>query len=153
VRCCPDREQMHRRRGVFMKRALLVTVLFVLALASVSASGIYEWRERQAAAARPAPTVTRPTVTQPTQPTVTQPTQPAVTQPTQPAVTRPQVVRQPDIIDLAMADGRFTTVLAAANRAGLTEVLRGDGPFTIFAPTDSAFAVYPQATINAVLAD
>nr|NIR35072.1 fasciclin domain-containing protein [Actinomycetota bacterium]NIS30008.1 fasciclin domain-containing protein [Actinomycetota bacterium]NIT94806.1 fasciclin domain-containing protein [Actinomycetota bacterium]NIU18473.1 fasciclin domain-containing protein [Actinomycetota bacterium]NIU64519.1 fasciclin domain-containing protein [Actinomycetota bacterium] len=44
------------------------------------------------------------------------------------------------IVDVAVADGSFTTLVAAVTAAGLVETLSGDGPFTVFAPTDDAFA-------------
>ena len=46
----------------------------------------------------------------------------------------------PSIVDIAVADGRFTTLVAAVQAAGLAETLSGEGPFTVFAPTDDAFA-------------
>lgn len=56
-----------------------------------------------------------------------------------------------DIVDSASASGNFTTLAAALNAAGLAETLKGDGPFTIFAPTDAAFAALPSGTIEALL--
>jgi uncharacterized surface protein with fasciclin (FAS1) repeats len=58
-----------------------------------------------------------------------------------------------DIIDIASSDGRFTTLVAAVNAAGLTETLKGPGPFTLFAPTDSAFAKLPPGTVESLLAE
>jgi len=58
-----------------------------------------------------------------------------------------------DIVDIAVADGRFSTLVAAVQAAGLVETLKGDGPFTVFAPTDEAFAKLPEGTIEALLAD
>jgi len=58
-----------------------------------------------------------------------------------------------DIVDTAVADGRFTTLVAAVQAAGLVDTLKGPGPFTVFAPTDSAFAKLPEGTIPALLAD
>lgn len=57
------------------------------------------------------------------------------------------------IVEVAQADGRFTTLLAALDAAGLTDTLNGEGEFTVFAPTDSAFALIPADTLNALLAD
>jgi hypothetical protein len=57
------------------------------------------------------------------------------------------------IADVAAADGRFDTLVAALNGAGLTDALRGNGPFTVFAPTDDAFAKLPSGTVEALLAD
>ena len=58
-----------------------------------------------------------------------------------------------DIIDIASSDGRFTTLVTAINAAGLTETLKGPGPFTVFAPTDGAFAQLPPGTVESLLAD
>ena len=57
------------------------------------------------------------------------------------------------IVDIAVADGRFTTLVAALQAADLAETLAGDGPFTVFAPTDDAFAKLPEGTVDALLAD
>lgn len=57
------------------------------------------------------------------------------------------------IVDVASAAGGFTTLLAAAEAAGLVETLMGDGPFTVFAPTDEAFAALPEGTLDSLLAD
>ncbi|MCK6582782.1 MAG: fasciclin domain-containing protein [Anaerolineales bacterium] len=56
-----------------------------------------------------------------------------------------------DIVDTAVADGRFTTLVAAVEAAGLVETLKGEGPFTVFAPTDDAFAALPEGTIESLL--
>jgi transforming growth factor-beta-induced protein len=58
-----------------------------------------------------------------------------------------------DIVDTAIAAGSFETLVAAVQAAGLEEALRGDGPFTVFAPTDAAFAKLPAGTVEALLAD
>ena len=58
-----------------------------------------------------------------------------------------------DIVDTAVAAGNFTTLAAALNQAGLVQTLKGDGPFTVFAPTDAAFAKVPKADLEALLAD
>jgi uncharacterized surface protein with fasciclin (FAS1) repeats len=58
-----------------------------------------------------------------------------------------------DLIDVAVADGRFKTLAAAVQAAGLVETLKGSGPFTVFAPTDEAFAKLPKGTVDALLAD
>ncbi len=57
------------------------------------------------------------------------------------------------IIDVAAAAGTFETLLAAAAAAGLVEALDGEGPYTVFAPTDDAFAALPEGTVEALLAD
>ncbi|MGB0717414.1 MAG: fasciclin domain-containing protein [Phycisphaerae bacterium] len=58
-----------------------------------------------------------------------------------------------DIIETARSAGSFKTLLAAVEAAGLTDVLRGDGPFTVFAPTDAAFAKLPTGTVDNLLKD
>ena len=58
-----------------------------------------------------------------------------------------------DIVDTAVDAGSFTTLVAAVQAAGLEETLRGEGPFTVFAPTDEAFAALPAGTVDALLAD
>jgi uncharacterized surface protein with fasciclin (FAS1) repeats len=58
-----------------------------------------------------------------------------------------------DIVDVAVEAGSFTTLTAALEAAGLVEVLQGEGPFTVFAPTDEAFAKLPEGTVEALLAD
>jgi uncharacterized surface protein with fasciclin (FAS1) repeats len=56
-----------------------------------------------------------------------------------------------DIIDTAIADGRFTTLVAALEAAGLVDTLKSEGPFTVFAPTDEAFAKLPAGTVENLL--
>ena len=58
-----------------------------------------------------------------------------------------------DIVDTAVEAGSFTTLVSAVQAAGLEETLRGEGPYTVFAPTDDAFAAVPQETMDALLAD
>ena len=58
-----------------------------------------------------------------------------------------------DIVDTAVANGSFTTLVTAVTEAGLVETLKGEGPFTVFAPTDAAFAALPEGTIASLLAD
>ena len=56
-----------------------------------------------------------------------------------------------DIVDTAIAAGSFETLVAAVQAAGLEQTLRGDGPFTVFAPTDAAFAALPEGTVESLL--
>jgi uncharacterized surface protein with fasciclin (FAS1) repeats len=56
-----------------------------------------------------------------------------------------------DIVDTAVDAGSFTTLVAAVEAAGLVETLKGDGPFTVFAPTDDAFAALPEGTVENLL--
>ncbi|MDO9527012.1 MAG: fasciclin domain-containing protein, partial [Gemmobacter sp.] len=56
-----------------------------------------------------------------------------------------------DIVDTAIAAGSFTTLVAAVQAAGLVDTLKGEGPFTVFAPTDAAFAALPAGTVEDLL--
>jgi uncharacterized surface protein with fasciclin (FAS1) repeats len=58
-----------------------------------------------------------------------------------------------DIVDTAVGAGDFTTLVTAVQAAELEETLRGEGPFTVFAPTDDAFAALPAGTVDSLLAD
>ncbi|WP_414527670.1 fasciclin domain-containing protein [Nodularia chucula] len=58
-----------------------------------------------------------------------------------------------DIVDTAANAGSFNTLVAAVKAAGLTDTLKGSGPFTVFAPTDEAFAKLPAGTVDALLKD
>lgn len=58
-----------------------------------------------------------------------------------------------DIVDTAIEAGNFSTLVAAIQAAGLVDALREPGPFTVFAPTDDAFALLPAGTVEALLAD
>ncbi len=60
-------------------------------------------------------------------------------------------VRAADIVDTAIAAGNFKTLVAAVQAAGLVETLKGRGPFTVFAPTDAAFAALPPGTVDTLL--
>jgi uncharacterized surface protein with fasciclin (FAS1) repeats len=61
------------------------------------------------------------------------------------------VLLPPDIVDIAVNDGRFRTLITALTAADLVTTLKGDGPFTVFAPTDDAFAKLPPGTIDDLL--
>ena len=58
-----------------------------------------------------------------------------------------------DIVDTAIKAGSFNTLVTAVKEAGLVDVLKGDGPFTVFAPTDEAFAKIPKEQLEALLKD
>lgn len=58
-----------------------------------------------------------------------------------------------DIVDLAASDPNFSTLVTALTKAELVDTLRGEGPFTVFAPTNAAFAKIPAETLDAILAD
>jgi len=59
----------------------------------------------------------------------------------------------PDIVDTAIAAGSFKTLVKAVQAAGLVDTLKGKGPFTVFAPTDDAFAKLPKGTVEGLLKD
>jgi len=58
-----------------------------------------------------------------------------------------------DIIDVAVSAGTFKTLVAAVQAAGLVDTLKGKGPFTVFAPSDDAFAKLPKGTVEGLLKD
>ncbi|MCD4820613.1 MAG: fasciclin domain-containing protein [Methanococcoides sp.] len=64
-----------------------------------------------------------------------------------------EMMEEMDIVDTAIGAGSFTTLVQAVQAAGLEDTLRGEGPFTVFAPTDEAFAALPEGTLDALLAD
>ena len=64
-----------------------------------------------------------------------------------------EAMQTQDIVDIAVADGRFETLVAAVTAADLVDTLKSDGPFTVFAPTDEAFAALPEGTVAALLED
>lgn len=69
----------------------------------------------------------------------------------EPTVTEPEAEGPGDIVEVAVANGSFETLAAALTAAGLVETLQGDGPFTVFAPTDEAFAALPEGLLEALL--
>lgn len=69
------------------------------------------------------------------------------------AAAAPAKTASADIVDTAVKAGSFKTLVKAVQAAGLVETLKGDGPFTVFAPTDAAFAKVPAETLKALLAD
>jgi transforming growth factor-beta-induced protein len=69
------------------------------------------------------------------------------------AMVEDEAMENNSIVDIAVEDGRFTTLVAAIEAAGLTETLSGEGQFTVFAPTDDAFAALPEGTVESLLED
>ena len=67
------------------------------------------------------------------------------------AFAMPAFAQDKDIVDTAVAAGSFNTLAAALTAAGLVETLKGEGPFTVFAPTDAAFAALPAGTVEDLL--
>ena len=76
---------------------------------------------------------------------------PAVT--TAPMTTAAPTTAAADIVDTAVAAGEFSTLITAVQAAGIEDTLRGEGPFTVFAPTDEAFAALPAGTVDTLLED
>ena len=58
-----------------------------------------------------------------------------------------------DIVDIAAGDSNFSTLVSLVKQAGLVDTLKSKGPFTVFAPTNAAFAKLPKATVDAVVSD
>ncbi|HMS93824.1 MAG TPA: fasciclin domain-containing protein [Tabrizicola sp.] len=67
------------------------------------------------------------------------------------ALAMPAFAQDKDIVDTAVAAGSFNTLAAALTAAGLVETLKGEGPYTVFAPTDAAFAALPAGTVEDLL--
>jgi|SRR6056297_1002359 len=61
------------------------------------------------------------------------------------------VATTPDVVDIAASDPNFSTLVSAIQAAGLEDTLRGPGPFTVFAPTNAAFAALPSGTLDTLL--
>ena len=68
-------------------------------------------------------------------------------------VAGPAVAAEKDVVDVAVGNEDFETLVTALKAAGLVDTLKGDGPFTIFAPTDAAFEALPEGTLESLLAD
>ena len=67
------------------------------------------------------------------------------------AACAPMMESEPDIVDIAASNDNFSTLVAAVTAAGLVDTLKGDGPFTVFAPTNEAFAALPAGTVESLL--
>ena len=89
-----------------------------------------------------------PATPEPTPEPTEEPTEMMTEEPTEEPMAAPQ-----SIVDIAVADGRFETLVAALQAAGLAETLAGEGPFTVFAPTDEAFDKLPEGTVESLLED
>lgn len=87
-----------------------------------------------------------------TTPAAPSPSAPATSGASTPAPTMSESAA-PDIVDTAVAAGDFTTLAQALTAAGLVETLKGEGPFTVFAPTDEAFAKLPDGALDGLLKD
>jgi uncharacterized surface protein with fasciclin (FAS1) repeats len=109
-------------------------------------------KEAPTAPASAAPTSPTPSITEPVTPTpqTTESTSPATTTTKEPTST-PQAATSGTIVDLAASNASFKTLSAALKAAGLTRELSGKGPYTVFAPTDAAFAALPKGTVEKLL--
>ncbi len=118
-----------------MKRsiALLVPAL-AIAIAACSAARIAERVDATGRIARPSPASTA-----------------AATPSAAPSASAAAMAK--DIVQTATEAGSFSTLLTAVEAAGLVETLQGEGPYTVFAPTDEAFAALPAGTLDGLLAD
>jgi uncharacterized surface protein with fasciclin (FAS1) repeats len=67
------------------------------------------------------------------------------------ALALPTFAEEKDVVDIAIGSEAHTTLVAAVKAAGLVETLKGEGPFTIFAPTNEAFAALPEGTVESLL--
>lgn len=67
------------------------------------------------------------------------------------SLTAPAFAAEQNIVEIAAGDSTFSTLVAAVTAAGLVETLSGEGPFTVFAPTDAAFAALPEGTVDSLL--
>lgn len=67
------------------------------------------------------------------------------------AACAPMTTKEPDIVGIAASNPDFSTLVAAVQAAGLAPTLKGDGPFTVFAPTNAAFAALPAGTVESLL--
>ncbi|MCC5640559.1 fasciclin domain-containing protein [Nostoc sp. CHAB 5844] len=105
-------------------------------------------RGSQAAPSETAPTPSTPPEATPTQPPATE--VPATETPTKPSTTGTSNKNQ-NVVALAESNSSFKTLTQALKAAGLTETLQGAGPYTIFAPTDAAFAKLPPEALNDLL--
>lgn len=115
---------------VVTKKAVYPLLLLILALVLVACGGTANNGASNNAAAEPTEAPTAEPTAEPTE---------------EPMMS--------DIVDIAVADGRFTTLVAAVTAAELVDTLKGEGPFTVFAPTDDAFAALPEGTVESLLAD
>lgn len=144
-----------------MSKQLAITVALVASLAGSAAyaqTAPTTAAPAQPAASEPAeagkepaaPAVAAPAV-EPAAPAA--PAASAAEEPAEPAVAEAEAAAGGTIVAQAKKAGKFNTLLEAATAAGLVETLDGQGPYTLFAPTDEAFAKLPPGTLEALLAD
>ena len=140
-----------------LRTATLATIAALATAPAFAMDCNYGSKTHNSAASFSAPATTayvQPVASQPvySEPVYVQPAS-AVTYsdftPAQPSITYANAA--PDIVDTAVSAGSFNTLVAAVQAAGLVETLKGPGPFTVFAPTDAAFAALPAGTVENLL--
>jgi uncharacterized surface protein with fasciclin (FAS1) repeats len=139
---------MRNRKALAMTAALAAGSLFIAACGSDADESA---PTTVAAAPQTTAVVATDTTAAPTAETTAAPTTETTAATATTAAPAPS--GNPDIVDAAVANGSFNTLVAAVTAAELVEVLKGEGPFTVFAPTDDAFANVPGVTIEALLHD
>ena len=137
-----------------LRSASAIALLSLVASPAIAGNCSYGHTNAAAASAPLVTTYVQPAVSEPTysQPVYSEPasaTSYTTYAEVQPTVT--YVSAQPDIVDTAVSAGSFNTLVAAVQAAGLVDTLKGPGPFTVFAPTDEAFAALPVGTVEDLL--
>lgn len=125
-----------------MKRLMSLSLLAVLAMVFAACS-----------TPAAAPAAEAPAAEAPAAEATEAPAEEAMAEPTEVPAEEGEMADMADIVDTAVAAGAFGTLATALTEAGLVETLKGEGPFTVFAPTDDAFAALPEGTLESVLAD
>lgn len=102
-----------------------------------------------------APQATPTSAPAPTEAPTPLPTEAPAMEPTEAPTPEPEIpdTSQSNIVELAVADGRFTTLVQALQATGLDQALQAEGPFTVFAPTDEAFAALPAGTLEGLTSE
>ncbi len=149
--------------NVFLPRAVILTVASVVISGAASAGDcnknrgrvlqsrrVHVTSPRQVTTSRSTPVHASPTVVVHESSATVVPYSTSVVT-SNPVTTQPKAVALPDIVDTAVAAGSFKTLAAALGAADLVGALKDDGPFTVFAPTDDAFAKLPAGTVEELL--
>lgn len=121
-----------------MKRFTALTLFLILTLLLVACG-----------AQEPAPAAVPTEAPEPTEEVAVEPTEAPATE----EAPMEEEATGNTIVDIAVADGNFETLVTAVTAAGLADTLSGEGPFTVFAPTDEVFAALPAGTLDELLAD
>ncbi|MCB0157546.1 MAG: fasciclin domain-containing protein, partial [Caldilineaceae bacterium] len=130
-----------------MKRIIVLSLLAVVAMVFAACAA-------PAPASAPAADATEaPAEEAMAEPTEAPAEEDAMAEPTEAPAEEGDMGGMADIVDTAVAAGSFNTLATALTEAGLVDTLKGEGPFTVFAPTDDAFASLPEGTLDSLLAD